>query len=154
MRLHEGGHRARRIVLGGERLRVEGGTAARAPNRLLKVVVGSILLLPHGRGRTAHSTVLAGIEAATDVHRRHHGIIKTRVHASCRLREVISLMLLMHGVICVILRWLLNHLHHAWVLRHLMMRKTAMNKGLLRRVRVAPLTTALLIEEDAIVLCV
>ena len=95
--------------------------------------------------------MLTGVKAC--VHRWHHGIVEARVHASCRLGEVVCLMLLVHGVIRVVLRRLLNHLHHAWVLRHLMMRKTAMNKGLLRRVRVA-LTTALLIEEDAIVLCV
>ena len=110
-----------------------------------------LLLLPHGGLRAAHSPMLAGVEAC--VHRRHHGIVKARVHASGRLGEVISLVLLVHGVIRVVLRWLLNHLHHAWVLRHLVVRKAAMDKWLLCRVRVA-LTTAVLVEENAIVLCV
>ena len=94
--------------------------------------------------------MLAGVEAC--VHRRHHGIVKARVHASGRLGEVVCLTLLVHRVVRVVLR-LLNHLHHAWVLRHLVMRKAAMDKWLLCRVRVA-LTTTVLVEENAIVLCV
>ena len=95
--------------------------------------------------------MLAGVEAC--VHRRHHGVVKARVHASSRLGEVVCLVLLVHGVVRVVLRWLLNHLHHAGVLRHLVVRKTTMDKWLLCRVRVA-LTTTVLVEENAIVLCV
>ena len=92
--------------------------------------------------------MLTGVEAC--VHRWHH-IVEARVHASRRLGEVVCLMLLVHGIIRVVLRRLLNHLHHAWVLRHLVVRKAAMNKWLLCRVRVA-LTTTVLVEENAIVL--
>ena len=110
------------------------------------------MMLPHGRLWAAHTTVLAGIVATTYVHGWHHRVVKACVHATSWLREVIDLILLVHRVVCVVLRrWLLIEITR--ILRPLMMWQATVNKGLLSRVRVT-CTAAVLVEENAIVLCI